>query len=114
MVRRSVGLSVGPSGGPAVRPSVHPALFSIIESHGFSVWKIFLCQNTNLAMSDDEVVASFVPPRYLFLVISFFYDVSGSSPYERRLKLQPFFDGVDADGNGDGGGGGSALWFKTM
>ena len=45
-----------------------------------------------------------------------FYHKSGSLPYKKRLKLQPFFGGGGGgDGSGDGGcGGGSALWFKTM
>ena len=56
-------------------------------------------------------------PHLCFSCYFVFYHESGSLPYKKRLKLQPFFGGGGGggDGSGDGGcGGGSALWFKTM
>ena len=48
-------------------------------------------------------------PHLCFSCYFVFYHESGSLPYKKRLKLQPFFGGGGGDGSGDGGcGGGSA------
>ena len=59
-------MSVRPSVGPKVRPSVCPVLFLNDEYGHFEVKKSSNDIIINDTMSDDEVVASDVPPRYLF------------------------------------------------
>ena len=54
--------SIGPSVGPIVRPSV-PRYFQILKIEVLEFGKSCNTKN-NDTMSDDEVVASFVPPRY--------------------------------------------------
>ena len=66
-VRRSVRRSVGPSVCPSVCPSV-PRYFQTPKIEVFELGKssnVIIMLN-NDKMSDDEVVASYVPPRYLF------------------------------------------------
>ena len=65
-VRPSVRPSVGPSVRRSVRTSVGPVLFSNDDYGCFQGEKTSNNIKNNGTMSEDEVVASDVPPRYLF------------------------------------------------
>ena len=61
----SVRRSVGPSVRPSVRPYV-PCYFRTMNTAAFDGKKSSNDIIINDTISDDEVVASDVPPRYLF------------------------------------------------
>ena len=68
-VRPSVRPSVGPSVRRSVRRSVRPSVPRYFQTSKIEVFECGQSSNIidNDTMSDDEVVASYVPPRYLFL-----------------------------------------------
>ena len=82
----SVGPSVRSSVGPSVGPSV-PYYFRTTNMTIFEGEKSSNDITINDTMSDDKVVASYVPPRYLF-----FYSAvqvsSGGSPREAKKKAK--------------------------
>ena len=67
-MRLSISISgrVGPSEGLTVGPEVRPVLLLLTSMVVFEGKKSSNDIIINDAMSDDEVVASDVPPRYLF------------------------------------------------
>ena len=64
-IRGRVRPSVGPSGRPSVRPSV-PCYFRMTKIDDFDREKYSNNMINNATISDDEVVASYGPPRSLF------------------------------------------------
>ena len=73
----------------SVRPSVRPVL---IRKTNMAVFECKKSSNNiinNESMSDDEVVASYVPPRYLFLSIIFPWALLLISK-KRREKMETY------------------------
>ena len=72
-IRPSVRRSVRPSVRPSVGPSV-PRYFQTTNIAVFEGKKSTNDIKNNGTMSDDEVVASDVPPRYLFPLMRLCFD----------------------------------------